>query len=114
MSDYELPSCFAERNRVARKEHRCCECNSKISVGETYRYSSGVWDSQPSSYKTCLSCRELWDCLAEKNGEPLAFGDLKESISNCFCSSYNLFDFIDDNKQFESNILKLFGYKKVV
>jgi len=45
--------------RTARKEHQCYECREVIPIGAIYEYASGVWDRQPSSYKTCLSCVEI-------------------------------------------------------
>lgn len=50
------PSCFRARRRKARKEHRCVECYKTIAVGETYEYTSGVWDGVGDSFKTCLRC----------------------------------------------------------
>ncbi len=61
------------KERVARKAHRCCECRRVIAVGERYEFCSGIWDSEPNSYKTCAQCALLrtgaqrfvvdaWDC----------------------------------------------------
>lgn len=52
----DMPSAFRERERIARKDHRCCECYGTIKAGVRYMYSSGVWDGQGSSFKTCLRC----------------------------------------------------------
>jgi len=53
------PSCFSEKNRVARKLHKCSECGRVIDPGETYHYESGVWDGTPLSFKTCADCYSL-------------------------------------------------------
>lgn len=73
------PSCSTTTVRTARKAHVCCECHAPIQPGEQYEYTSGIWDREPNTYKTCSFCREvrnhfacdgwiferLWDDLAE-------------------------------------------------
>lgn len=55
----EFPSAYREVTRKARKEHRCCECCGFIQRGENYLYQSGIWDGEPSDYKTCSDCTAL-------------------------------------------------------
>ncbi len=50
--------CHGGRLRVARVQHRCCECPASIEPGEAYEYYSGVWDGVGQSFKTCLPCAE--------------------------------------------------------
>lgn len=79
----EIPSCFHSRVRKARVAHKCCECKQQINPGDEYRYSSGIWDSEPASFKQCLTCAAIMDvalhinrennCLPE---EGPGFGDL--------------------------------------
>ena len=53
-----MPSCFKEIHRVARSQHKCCECGGTIKPLEAYQYVSGVWDGGPASFKTCTWCVE--------------------------------------------------------
>ena len=55
----EMPSCYSETMRKARKKHRCCECRGSILPGESYRYKSGIWEGRPDSFKTCVDCEQL-------------------------------------------------------
>lgn len=109
MSDCIEPSCFVKKERVARKEHNCCECGSKIDKGDVYEYCSGVWDCNPESYKTCNSCSVLRVGYKELSGENLAFGYLREEIGGCFYKGYGAFEFAKDHKNVSKNVFKLFG-----
>jgi hypothetical protein len=77
----EMPSCFTQVNRKARKEHKCCECSETIKKGETYSYTSGVWDGTGQSFKQCTNCREIMDAaisyVSEYDDERPCFGMLK-------------------------------------
>jgi hypothetical protein len=57
MSDY--PSCWTDSHPTARIRHRCCECGGVIEPGEKYHIFSGVWDGEPSRYKTCSDCQSI-------------------------------------------------------
>ena len=54
--DETEPTCFLKRQRRARKDHVCCECRRVIKAGTVYEYESGIWDGEPSSFKTCPRC----------------------------------------------------------
>lgn len=56
MTDYDRPSVYSERERIARKDHKCGECGRTILKGEPYQFVSGVWDGRANSYKTCSHC----------------------------------------------------------
>lgn len=71
-----LPAAFKEERRVARKPHRCCECSSIIRKGESYIYSSGIWDGRPDQFKTCETCDHIRDVYQREIGESVAFGEL--------------------------------------
>lgn len=81
----EMPDAFCEVRRKARKEHKCCECRKVIAKGETYIYSSGIWDHRPDSYKTCDRCDRV-KTLAIKRYPPAfieegpGFGELRYYI----------------------------------
>jgi len=86
MSEY--PECYQEKSRRARKEHKCCECQSKINPGDRYKYISGVWNRRGQSFKLCLEChtiRGIVSSLADEfHFDPTedgpAFGDLHQWI----------------------------------
>jgi len=72
------PDCFRETNPIARKSHRCCECDREIAPGEKYERVDGIWEGYPRSYKTCIDCAsvrnslfcsyiytEMWEALGE-------------------------------------------------
>ena len=61
ISDGEQAQVFRSKDRIAKKEHRCCECGRQILIGEKYRYESGVWGYGPDSHKTCLDCISVRD-----------------------------------------------------
>lgn len=106
--DGEMPSAFLQRNRKAIKKHRCCECCGDINKGDVYEYSSGVWDGQPDSFKTCLSCVTLRRDYKEKTGDDACFGELKECISNAFYKNYGPVQFIADYPENEKEFKNLF------
>ena len=80
--DLDGPSVYWEAEPVARKIHYCCECDSIIDEGEKYYKIKGVWDGDFSTYKQCLTCREVWlRALYEAPiPECICFGDLWESF----------------------------------
>lgn len=49
---------------VARRSHRCEECDEVIPVGSKYERTSGRWDFGMRTFKTCLSCVEIRDHFA--------------------------------------------------
>ena len=59
------PECMLKRQRKARKDHVCCECRRVIKTGTVYEYVSGIWDHEPSSFKTCTRCVVLRAAYAQ-------------------------------------------------
>lgn len=55
----ELPQFYREKTVQANKKHRCCECNNLIKPGTHYIKITGVWNSEWSTYKTCLRCDHI-------------------------------------------------------
>lgn len=55
----EYPEYANRTQRVARKEHRCCECRGVIKPGEKYSYVFGVWSGDVMTFKTCPDCNQL-------------------------------------------------------
>lgn len=81
-SDVEVPSCFKQINRKARKKHKCCECYNPIMPGEKYVYSSGIWDGKANDYKQCMICSEVAGKFAAMNDCAIAFGFLRTDLSD--------------------------------
>lgn len=76
------PSCSTTQIRAARKQHKCCECREPIMPGARYEYTSGIWDGQPSSFKTCLLCVEIRNHFACTSG--WEFGAVWEQLEESF------------------------------
>ncbi len=68
---------------TARKEHVCCECDSRISVGESYHLLRGIWDGDFETYKTCDICTRVRDD-ATRDGGCIYLGDLWETVGGKF------------------------------
>lgn len=84
MSD--MPTAYRMVKRVARKDHKCCECRGVIKRGETYNYHSGIWSGEPESYKVCVDCDALrsqyvMDCELMVDEVP-AFGHLGDEVEH--------------------------------
>ena len=81
----EMPVCYALKQRVARKEHKCIECHGIIKKGELYDFHSGVWDGQGQSFKVCLDCEELraeMEVTAHYDDERIALGEIASSLTD--------------------------------
>lgn len=55
--------------RVARKDHKCCECQETIKIGERYQYTFTVFEGEASPFKTCAFCAEEYERLRNKYPE---------------------------------------------
>lgn len=55
MSDYQW-----DREVKARKTHICDVCRIEIAKGTTYHKQSGIFDSQPYTWKTHTDCAKLY------------------------------------------------------
>lgn len=81
-NDYcEMPECFTEKDRKARKEHACVECLRTIQPGEKYRYESGIWDGEAKSHKTCADCLSVRSAFACT----FVYGTLWEEMEQMIC-----------------------------
>ena len=54
--------------RKARKEHKCCECNDTIKLGDRYEYIFSIFEGDVNQYKTCEFCANEFERLAKKYG----------------------------------------------
>ena len=71
--DFERPELYEASRPIARKEHRCYECNRKIAPGERYERVNGKWDDF-ESLATCYHC--------------LAIREEMEAHLPCFCYTH--------------------------
>lgn len=67
-----------ESTRLARRRHRCCECNREIDPGELYEHVAGKSDGGMFAEKTCAECAEIRKALVCGN---FFYGMLWESIA---------------------------------
>jgi len=75
---YGDSSSFCKVKEVkAKKEHTCRECKEKIQKGDTYEYTTGVWDGDFDTIKTCMRCVGVRDTLC-KSG--YYYGEVREQI----------------------------------
>ena len=108
MCDYVLPQAYKEVIRKARKEHWCCECRQEIAVGEVYEYVSGIWDGEPRSYKTCLSCAQLRSEFAGVYERCIPFTLLREEITETSLCKFYTFDDLVRESENKEGLVKLF------
>ena len=72
------PEVFRVIWRKARKQHTCCECGSPIDRDERYQYSSGIWQGEPNSFKTCEFCAEKRNEIEDYTDCCVPFGGVWE------------------------------------
>jgi len=87
MQEFLMCSCdgdppeFYDVNIVkGRKQHKCCECLSVISVGESQQVASGKWEGDFAVFRTCMKCVELRKLLVARGLECWAHGYLLEDL----------------------------------
>jgi hypothetical protein len=57
---YDMPSVTSTRKvKASRKPRRCCECGYRISIGEPYTSTWGIWEGDPQTYVHCALCADL-------------------------------------------------------
>lgn len=75
----EIAKVYSAVERVARKQHKCCECGVPINKGETYLVCSGIWSFGAESHKQHLICAEACEWIRDaSDGECIPFGYLLE------------------------------------
>jgi len=70
-----MPAFSTTVHRVARKQHRCCECMDIIEPGDVYERVHGCWDGQFLTFKTCLHCETARDDLIQAHKDLEWVGD---------------------------------------
>lgn len=71
------PEFYSALGRVAKKEHKCTECEEIIKPDEWYEYVSGKWESDFLVYKTCKDCLSVRDTFF---CEGHCFGNIWEDL----------------------------------
>jgi hypothetical protein len=67
--DYDgAPEFHAVKLPKARKPHACCECKRGIPSGSVYEKTSGKYDGEFYSNRTCLVCAEIRDAFSCDGG----------------------------------------------
>jgi hypothetical protein len=91
MIDYcdERATVLHEQNRVARKQHKCSECQRQILTGEQYMHEAIVNDSSVDIFRTCEHCQVVREWLSEECGG-WAYGGVEEDIREHFYEGYGL------------------------
>lgn len=51
---------------IAKKRHKCCECNGHIYRGQEYTRRAGAYDGSGYAYKTCDHCMDTFRWLDAK------------------------------------------------
>lgn len=95
--DGDRPDFFNEKTVTAKKQYKCCECRTPIVIGERYMRSSGKWDGDVCSFKTCLSCNEAKQKLGEIIDCVISFRELGECLSE--------YDFVVTNDEDDSIVM---------
>lgn len=81
MCESLYPDFFRNEKRKARKDHKCGECGFSIKVGTYYKYIFGKWDGDVSSFKLCLFCDAVADCLNSMTDGYDCYGAIWEAYS---------------------------------
>lgn len=58
------PEWYREKIVLARKQHRCAECQGVIPPATPYHYVVGKWDGDVSCFKVCPHCYFLRKAIA--------------------------------------------------
>ena len=75
---------YQEKDRKARKTHKCTECFREIVKGEVYRECSGMCDGYFSRYKICSDCASLLDAyFCEGVTFEEMWDDMREHVRSC-------------------------------
>jgi len=71
---------------VARKKHRCVECDRDILPGEKYEIQKYVFEGEFETHKTCSECveiRDMFSCEGYRYGSIL--NDFEDDLINADC-----------------------------
>ncbi|WP_010486831.1 hypothetical protein [Pseudomonas sp. S9] len=83
MADFQV-----ESYPVARKHHKCGECNGLINPGQKYQRIAGSWEGSMDSFTTCSECVGARDWATSQpewaDGDEylFSFGRLEEDLAD--------------------------------
>lgn len=76
----ECVQVLTDKMVTARKQHKCCECNRIIEVGEKYRYEAFIGDDF-CIHKTCRHCSPVRILAMDIDSEGMFFyGMIQEQL----------------------------------
>lgn len=78
--DCELPGFYAEAFPVARKAHRCCECQAPIDPGEKHLRYAMKYDGTMDYGRQHMLCRELCMLMNYEGDGCCPFGGMKDTF----------------------------------
>jgi len=81
------PEASTTSTRKARKSHVCCECAETINRGDKHEHVSGIWNGEPSRFRTCLTCVEIRDAFFCDGWE---YGSVLQALSDHLCDLTDL------------------------
>ena len=73
--DYDPATVYESTDHIARKKHKCDECNEPIWPGEPYERVFAIWEGDAQTCKTCIRC--------------LALREFVEATVPCFCWAHH-------------------------
>lgn len=82
--DMDVPV-YRDKIIKARKLHKCCECQSNITIGQHYERVIGMCDGHWFSVATCLPCLAI-RLRYSPNG--WIFGELRDHLEDCLGFDY--------------------------
>lgn len=79
----EQASVWNEERRTARKQHVCDCCGGLIQRGVEYVRHFYVFDGDPKSEKSCLSCVKMTKAFLTVHGAAGTLGSMRPLLSEC-------------------------------
>lgn len=78
------------RYSLARKDHKCRECQRMILAGERYHRETYVFDGDFTQHKTCAHCMVVREWLSEECGGWLYGGVEEDAREHCHSGMYRM------------------------
>lgn len=92
----EMPNCYSEATRKARKNHHCTNCGGDILAGSKYSHIKGFWVDEWKDFKICVNCDSIIrnfklmdEHLNDDEGPALECGGISEFLGGFMCSSWH-------------------------
>lgn len=76
-------SFFKEKVVKARIEHTCASCRRTIEPGEKYIRHFSVFDTYPTSQKSCYECHEVMEKFADEHSWRTCPSDTVSILQDC-------------------------------